>query len=583
MNKILKVRGLSHNIKVEIKRLLASKLLFISMILILVASAVFPFVKHLIPNNNEHHFHHHEDDITIDGHLIKGTNPLYSDVKYTKMEIEDMEKTASTKTDDLRLEFMREYYDSFFFVAIHIESEEDYRHELAWRKSQYILDKFILTHLDEPKENIISAISFRYGMDNDRLDKEYYSLSNIEVMKRLEDIDTKLKRIDSIVANNDYIDFYQLNIDEAYEYIDENNEQIKALEKDIVENPKNEELYNEQIKDNQNGNKYHLINIELYEYRIENDVKNDGSDWRHVALNAKKRAKDQLNYLQIVPEEEFQKNDYYKHEYKTYQKFKEGIQKKRDKATNKLYIAEHSLEELKPDMSYQPDKARNSVVSFLWYSLVVAVFGAIIGGGLISREFQTGTIRLLYIRPKTRTKIALSKFLALIIICLSIYVISVVINIVSNGIMAGFKDYSYPNYDISSGTMSFFSYYVPKFLICAITILFACAASFFLSVTTKRTAISVAIPLICFVGCLMVMDKLSFYPSLNWVIYTPIAYINFASFFKPELSEQMYYYYDRGLNDVEPILGLGIPLMIVVSILLVVLSLVINKKRDITN
>jgi ABC-2 type transport system permease protein len=373
-----------------------------------------------------------------------------------------------------------------------------------------------------------------------------------------------------------------MSIDNAKKYIAENNEKIKALEKDIVKSPKNEKLYNDQIKNFMQGNEHHLLNIETYEYRLEHDVKKDGSDWRDTALEVKQRAKQDLTFFKIVSEEEYQENEYYKHEYKTYQKFKEGIQKKRDKATNNLYVAEHSLESLKPDMTYQQGKARINVVSFLWFSMVVAVLGAIIGGGLISREFQTGTIRLLYIRPKTRTKIALAKFTALLIICIGVYLLSVAINIVSNGIMTGFNDLAYPNYDISKGTMSFFIYYIPKLLICSITIIFTCSTAFFLSVATKKTAISVAVPLVCFVGCLIVMENLQFYPSLNWVIYTPLAYVNLASFFKPEIPNNMYYY-ERGLNNVEPILGFGIPLMIVLSIVLVGLALVINKRKDISN
>lgn len=583
MNKKPRVHGISRNIKLEIKRLLTSKFLIISLILILAASAIFPFVQHLIPNDNQAHMYHYDEgDITIDGHVIKGTNPLYGDIKYTKMEMEQFESTVSTKLDDLKLEFMKAYYDSALFMAKQIESQEDYRFELSWRREQFVLDRFILSHIDEPKDNINSAISFRFGMNNKTLEEKYYSLSNIEIAKRLNEIEEGIKRVDSIVVNNDYREYYRTNIDDAKKYIKDNNEKIKALEKDIVESPKNEKLYSDQIKSFKQGNDYHSLSIEMFEYRLENDVKKDGSDWRDVALKQKKRAQQDLQFNKIVSEKEYQETDYLKHQYKTYREFKVGIQKKRDKATNKLYVADHSLESMKPDMTYQQGKARINVVSFLWFSLVVAVFGAIIGGGLISREFQSGTIRLLYIRPKTRTKIALSKFIALLITCLGIYIMAATTNIVTNGIMTGFKDFTYPNYDISNGTMSFFAYFVPKLLVCSITIVFACATAFFFSVTTKKTAISVAVPLVCFVGCLIVMELLPHYPSLNWVIYTPLAYVNFASFFKPEIPNNMYYY-ERGLNNVEPILGFGIPLMIVLSLVFICFALFINKKRDISN
>lgn len=227
-------------------------------------------------------------------------------------------------------------------------------------------------------------------------------------------------------------------------------------------------------------------------------------------------------------------------------------------------------------MKYVDEGTRKKIANFLWYSLIIAVFSAIMGGGLIAREFQSGTVRLLLIRPKTRTKIALSKLFALMIISISIYAVCILVNVITNGFIFGFADLGYPNYTITAGAkgISFFVYILPKILACIVVVIFATSTAYFLSVATKNTALSVSIPLVCFAGSLIAMSIIGYSPKFKWIIYTPLPYVNM-----PQIMSGNFY----SPAGIEPNVAYGVCLLLVLSVLAVVFGTIIFKKRDINN
>lgn len=572
-------KGFLYQILVETKKLFTSKFMIIMMALIVLFSIATPIIKKINVNNRNKDYYYYDrdmDDLVFDGETISTDNPQYWELRQLNEQIENLKEYATTAADDLTLEFCQKIFDCTLTSAKKIKTHEDYRQNLTWRLTELHVEKFIFENLDKEKDDLLQAIQYRKGIDPDTLDKEYLKLTNIEVMQKLDDINGKIDTIDSIINDNDYKEYYRYEIDRQKENHEENLERIKTLENDILENPKNEEMYSEQIEGIKKSNKSIVeISIPAFEYKLDNSIIPRSGDWREEAVDQKRNAQSNLLYTEIKPQEDFEKEEYLKNEYKTYQNYKNAMQKEIDKTTNRLFIADKSLETGKPDMQYVPNGSRKKVVEFLWYSMVIAVFGVIIGGGLIAREFQSGTIRLLLIRPKTRTKILLSKFFSLLIITMAIYLISALLNFITNGILFGFSDYMYPNYSISSGIhgVNFFGYFISKLMICYITILFACSIAFFLSVLTRNTALSVAIPLACFLGSLIAMQFVQYRPSMQWVVYTPLPYINLSTFFITDFSRY----------SIQPILGLGIPMMIALSIACVVFSTIICKKRDVTN
>ncbi len=580
MNGKSKARGFVWQTLLEIKNLLRSKLNIILAALILLGAIAFPIISLIRSNSTNNMMRYYPEygmeDIVVDGVTISSENPMFWEIREIVDRKEQMESMASTKGDDLALEFYDTMLEGMLKVATVVTSYEDYRMDLSWQRRMAVSSKFIYEHLDAEEEDLREAVSFFMYFDEKEFKDDYLSLSQIEVLAKIDEFEQKITRIDKIILENDYIEYYNFQIDSRKEDLAESQKRIEALEKDIIENPLNEEMYNEQIE----GIKRNIriteeIEIPSFQYRIDKNIDPSSDDWRRVAMDQKVNYLRDIEYNELLSEEDFEKEEWLKQEFKTYIAYKQNWQRELDKKTEKVYVAERSLETDKPDMDFIVNGTRSKKVGFLWYSLLLAVLATIVGGSVIAKEYQSGTIRLLLIRPKTRTKVVLSKFFAMLVICFALYAAADLLNLVTNGIVFGFGDYGFPNYTISSGAngVSFFMYYIPKFFVCAITVLFMGALSFFLSSSTRNTALSVAIPLVVFAGSLILMEYVSYRQNMQWLAYTPLAYINFAKYFTM----------NNVYADFEPIMGLGVPMMLGLSALFVFLGVLITNKRDVTN
>jgi ABC-2 type transport system permease protein len=227
-------------------------------------------------------------------------------------------------------------------------------------------------------------------------------------------------------------------------------------------------------------------------------------------------------------------------------------------------------------MKFVPDGSRSKTVGFLGFSVFVALFAVLIGGWIIAREFSAGTIRLLMIRPKTRTKIIMSKFLAVLVVVLAVYAAGSLLNIVSNGIVNGFADFGFPNFT-ATGQVGFLAYYLPKFLVCIITILIGYSTAFMLSTVTKNMAVAVIVPAVVFIGSYIGMSALAYRSAVNWIAYTPIPYIQFSSFFT-----QWSPVNSMIANGVPISLTYGIIMMLAFSALFTFIAVWVFNKSDIT-
>jgi ABC-2 type transport system permease protein len=228
-------------------------------------------------------------------------------------------------------------------------------------------------------------------------------------------------------------------------------------------------------------------------------------------------------------------------------------------------------------MKYVPDGSRNRTVLYLEYGLIVALYGVLIGGWLIASEYQQGTIRLLMIRPKTRTKILLAKFVAALAVCLAVDLAGSLLNAITNGICYGFADFAFPNYTIT-GQVSFWAYFAPRLLACVVPIVFLFTIAFMLSVLIKNIAVSIALPIVLFVGSVIIMNLFAYRSTMTWIAYTPIPFIQIASFFLPYSNVQMIIQNGGTLS-----LAYGIALLLFLSVLFTAISVITFKKRDIVN
>ncbi|MDF2947147.1 MAG: hypothetical protein K0S51_1826 [Bacillales bacterium] len=71
--------------------------------------------------------------------------------------------------------------------------------------------------------------------------------------------------------------------------------------------------------------------------------------------------------------------------------------------------------------------------------IVITIFTIIIVGDVVAGEFSSGTIKLLLIRPASRAKILLSKYISVLMFGILLLLVLFVVSIAINGILYGFK------------------------------------------------------------------------------------------------------------------------------------------------
>ena len=526
-----------------------------------------------------------QESITVNGVTIPSTNPFYWNIKSMIDQKASMEVNQNTFSKpevlDLVLAMFDTQIDFMVKCAIHISDPQDYRQDLVWR-IQYdtLYDKFIYDNIDKPAEDLIEASNYWKGSDPETFRKKYIDVTpqaRLEAQTKVEDT---IATILSLIANDDFPKYIELRIQQENDQIAMLNDSIALLTQQILENPALEENNNMIIQDQKRQIKMiNENNIPILEFRLEKNIVPGKQIWQNTAISQLESSQMDLIYHESnkKSEEDFMKDQGLIEQYKTYQNYLNEIQKQINKLTETKTIALNSLNAGKPDMKYVPDGARSETVRFLDFSVAIAMFGVLLGGWLIASEHQQGTIRLLMIRPKTRIKILTAKFLAALIICLVMYLAGSLLNIVANGICFGFGDLAYPNYTIS-GEINFFAFYLPKLLACVLPILFGFAVAFMLSVLVKNTAVAIAVPLICYVGCYIVMTYFHYRPEMSWIAYTPVPYIQLSSFFIDNSPINM-----AIQNGITFSMPLGIIMLVALTAASMIASIFVFKKRDITN
>ena len=103
-------------------------------------------------------------------------------------------------------------------------------------------------------------------------------------------------------------------------------------------------------------------------------------------------------------------------------------------AENKLQIAKHRLENNIPT---PPDNPWSALLTFSGLVEMVIVFAIVIAADMVAGEYTAGTMKLLLIRPHSRTKILFSKLIAVSLFALAMLGILVVCGYVTNALFYG--------------------------------------------------------------------------------------------------------------------------------------------------
>lgn len=166
---------------------------------------------------------------------------------------------------------------------------------------------------------------------------------------------------------------------------------------------------------------------------------------------------------------------------------------------------------------------------FSEYGLFIIVMIVMIAGTIVSEEFNKGTIKLLLVKPYSRNKILLAKFITVfIMIAFTIFAV-IAMELIVGGIIFGWDSLSVPvlEYNFTTGSLeviNIFTYLgieilteLPKLILLA-TLAFACSTLF------TNSAVAIAIPLLGYMSADMInmlviqfkVQFMRFFVSLNW-------------------------------------------------------------------
>jgi len=406
---------------------------------------------------------------------------------------------------------------------------------------KYSIEDPVSTSAEEKYElQELKRIIDSYDKNSPGEKEEYYNaLSNIELYELTDKykepwkkilIRENLRNIIHSMNNAKYIEKdieayneYKKEYDKFLKELDSNswkyfvNKEIKTTTDEIAslekerEKAKNKELYNSRIKEEKNK-------LEKLKLRLEKDIPYDN------------------NYLNIALED-------YKQAPQTYKEFKESIIKNTSEFNIKeeYQIKRQYIEYMKNNANNKyiidnkvdinsPKTTRNLLINtlsdnFLFIMIIVAA-GA---GSIVSTEFDKGTIKLLLIRPYSRNKILLSKYIVSMFMIIFAILSAFIMQLIIGGIFFGFSSLNIPvviyNF-VQNKVMhiNLFKYIFDNVLAVLPEFILLATLAFAISTITNVSTLGVALPIVG-VGAADIINliainrniiPLKYFVTLNW-------------------------------------------------------------------
>ncbi|WP_078381259.1 ABC transporter permease [Sutcliffiella halmapala] len=208
------------------------------------------------------------------------------------------------------------------------------------------------------------------------------------------------------------------------------------------------------------------------------------------------------------------------------------------------------------------------VDSNLGLTSIITLFVVIIAGGMIASEFTWGTIKLLMIRPISRSKILFAKYISVLVFMVIFYVILFVTSFLVGAIAFGMDSTTELLY-INGNVLALhpFLYILIKTLLSSLGVIMFATIAFMISSVFRNNSLAIGISLfLLFTGTqITVLVSMKY----EWAKYSPFANTNFTSFIEgmPVVAGTTF--------------GFSLVMFLVYFILLHVISFFTFVKRDI--
>ncbi|BCB04940.1 ABC transporter permease [Bacillus sp. KH172YL63] len=202
--------------------------------------------------------------------------------------------------------------------------------------------------------------------------------------------------------------------------------------------------------------------------------------------------------------------------------------------------------------------------------LVVGLFAIIVAAGIVAGEFSWGTIKLLLIRPISRTKILLSKYITVILYGMSMLLLLFILSVVLGLLLFGGTDQSTHLAYVDGQVVEqhIIGYLIKTYLLQTINIVMMATMAFMISAVFRSSSLAIGISLfLLFVGgnatTLLAM-------KFDWAKYSLFANTDLTQYtgFTSPLVDSM-------------TMGFSITMLIIYFIIFQLLAFIVFNKRDV--
>lgn len=318
--------------------------------------------------------------------------------------------------------------------------------------------------------------SWQYKKINDYLYDTIYQINNYKYnelneleLKRFND---EYNHILNKLNKNDYNYFLNIKIIETEDIIKKLKEEYNNIEDEKTR----QELY----KQTENEK----LNLKILKYRLDNNIKEDNSYLNNALENYQENYKTVKYYQELASNKTYQEKITYMNAIK--------------EAKISQYIIENKQNINKENnLNYQ---LRTIVED---YEIFITILILIVCSTIICEEFKDGTIKLLLIKPYSRCKILLSKYLTSIIVIFISISLLIITQFVIGTLVFGLESINIPVVMYDFNKMDLACYHVLEYMIIRIIakvpfLLMMITITCFLAVVTSNTLVTITMPLMLY-------------------------------------------------------------------------------------
>lgn len=208
--------------------------------------------------------------------------------------------------------------------------------------------------------------------------------------------------------------------------------------------------------------------------------------------------------------------------------------------------------------------------------LFIIITVVLIAGAIVSEEFNKGTIKLLLVRPYSRSKMLFAKFIVVILTVIFIMVAIGIMQFIVSGIFFGFESLKIPAIVYNHNTGALVEMSILQNVILTglgklpIYILIGTLA-FALSTLFTNTAVAITISLLGYMGS-SIVNQFAYYYKIAWLKYFVTPNWDLTQFFYGKLPNT------EGLN-----IGFSIVICLIYFAIMMIPTFIVFKKKNIKN